>query len=150
MSDDAIHEGGCLCGAVRYRVTGLIAWAAHCHCSMCRRASGAVAFTWATVPATRFVFVRGEPATYRSSERAERRFCPACGSQLTFWSDAHPDEMDVSLGTMDHPEDHPADRHVWANSRLPWLRLDEHLPAYAEFTPPDKRPAIRSGNTDDA
>ena len=135
MSDVSVHEGGCLCGAVRYRVAGPIAWTAHCHCSMCRRASGAVALTWVTVPEACFAFTRGAPATYQSSENAERRFCRTSGSPLTFWSRAHPAEMDVSLGTMDHPQDHPADRHTWTRSRLPWLRLDRHLPAYAESTP---------------
>ena len=147
MSGGPIHEGGCLCGAIRYRITGPIGWVAHCHCSMCRRASGAVALTWVTVAAARFAVTRGTPATYRSSENAERRFCPACGSQLTFWSDAHTDEMDVSLGTLDHPEDLPADWHTWAKSRLSWLRLDDHLAAYPESTPADQRPAI-GDNTD--
>ena len=146
MSSDPDYEGGCLCGTIRYRIAGPIAWAAHCHCAMCRRASGAVALTWATVPAARFAITQGEPATYRSSKNAERRFCPACGSQLTFWSNAHPNEMDVSLGTLDHPEDHQADRHTWAKSRLSWLRLDDHLVAYAESTPADQRPAIGGGD----
>jgi hypothetical protein len=145
MSDDPIHEGGCLCGAIRYRITGPIAWAAHCHCSMCRRASGAAALTWATVLAANFTFTRGKPATYRSSENAERRFCSSCGSPLTFWSAAHRGEMDVSLGTMDHPEDNPAGWHTWAKSRLSWLSLDDHLVAYAESTPADQRPAIGAG-----
>jgi hypothetical protein len=54
--------------------------------------------------------------------------------------------MDVSLGTLDRPQDHPADRHTWAKSRLSWLRLDDHLVAHAESTPADQRPLIGEGD----
>lgn len=130
MSDTETHDGGCLCGAVRYRIEGPIDHVTHCHCSMCRRWSGAVAVTWFTVPLGNFAITQGELATYRSSDHGERRYCPACASQLVFWSNRRPDEIDITLGTLDHPERHPAGHHVFAADRLPWLRLDEHLPAF--------------------
>ncbi|MEE8506419.1 MAG: GFA family protein [Kiloniellales bacterium] len=133
--DNDIHEGGCLCGAVRYRITGPIDRVGHCHCRMCQRANGAVAVTWATVPLAHFEVTQGAPATYRSSATARRQFCSACGSSLTFWFERNPEEIDVSVGTLDHPERHPADHHNWTTSKLPWLRLDEDLPAFADFTP---------------
>ncbi len=129
------QDGGCLCGAIRYRLTGPIESVAHCHCGMCRRASGAPVVTWLTVPAARFTVTKGEPARWKSSAHAERTFCPSCGAQITFWSTRYPDEIDVTLGTLDHPERYPAARHVWVADKLPWLHLDEALPAHQAGTP---------------
>ncbi len=130
------HLGGCLCGRIRYRIAAAIDSVAHCHCAMCRRSAGAVVVTWVSVPVERFDFVKGEPAVYKSSEHGSRSFCPGCGTLLTFFSTHAPDDVDVTLGSLDHPEDHPADRHIWTASRLPWLALDGDLPAHEKWTPP--------------
>ena len=140
MSDGTIEEGGCLCGAVRYRITGPVGDAVHCHCTMCRRSSGAVAVTWITVPPERFAFTRGEPAAYRSSAKGTRRFCGGCGAQLTFVTAERPEDVDVTVGSLDHPENHPAGRNIWTSAALPWLRLDAHLPSHPGFTPDDAKP----------
>ncbi len=131
----ARHEGGCQSGAIRYRVDGQIDSISHSNCAMCRRSRGALVVTWFTVARGRFALTEGEPARWSSSENAERTFCPSCGAQITFWSTRHPDEIDVTLGSLDHPERHPADRHVWVESKVPWLHLDESLPAHVGFTP---------------
>lgn len=132
------HDGGCLCGAVRYEVTGPIDRIAHCHCSMCRGSAGAPVVTFFVVEASRFRFTQGTPRIYRSSRDAERRFCGTCGTQLTFASRRSPDYVDVTLASLDHPERHAPKHHVWTSAQLPWLKLDEHLPGYPEFTPTDK------------
>ena len=138
MAHSESTTGGCLCGAVRYQIKAPLDDAAHCHCSMCRRASGAVAVTWLTVPFGRFKFTRGKPALYRSSSHAERRFCTRCGAQLTFQSVRAPNVVDVTVGTLDQPERAQPNRHVWRTARLPWLHLDEQLPSFAEASPADK------------
>lgn len=135
MSRSETREGGCLCGGVRYRIDGPIASVAHCHCHMCRRTSGAPVATWLTVPAAAFKVTRGAPATYESSTGAERTFCPTCGGQLTFRASRRPDEIDVTLGTLDDPAGLAAQYHIWTSSRLPAIHIDEHLPSYPEFSP---------------
>ena len=70
--------GGCLCGGVRYAIAGPPNRVVHCHCTMCRRASGGTVVTWAIVPAEAFRITAGRPAEYRSSPQATRRFCPSC------------------------------------------------------------------------
>lgn len=139
MSEEGVHEGGCLCGGVRYRITGAIPPAVHCHCSMCRRSSGGTVVTWVEIPLNRFKFTQGEPKVYQSSGHARRSFCPTCGAQLTFYSSNDPECIDVTVASLDHPEAHPADRHIWTSARLPWLDVDEHLPQYPERTPPNHR-----------
>ena len=136
MSETEAHEGGCLCGQVRFRIRGPIESVVHCHCTLCRRWSGAVAVTWLTVPNDRFALAKGEFATYRSSDHGERLSCPACASQIAFRSSKRPDEIDVTLGSLDTPQDHPAKHHSHTASRLPWLHLDDELPAY-EAVPQD-------------
>ena len=79
-----MHEGGCLCGAVRYRVEAEFKDVGYCHCRMCQRSAGAPVMAWDTVPAAAMAWTRGEPRAYRSSERSERLFCPDCGTQLVF------------------------------------------------------------------
>ena len=104
MDDATQATGGCLCGRTRYAITKPPRHVSHCHCSMCRRANGAVAVTWVSLDADGFTFTSGQPTVYQSSCDAKRTFCASCGSQLTFWSKCKPDEIDVSLGTLDEPE----------------------------------------------
>jgi hypothetical protein len=73
-------EGGCLCGKVRYRISAEPRGADYCHCRMCQRASGAPVVPWLTVAREGFAWIKGEPAVYRSSRKAERLFCPTCGT----------------------------------------------------------------------
>ena len=126
----AHHDGGCLCGRVRYRITGAVRGVAHCHCRMCQKASGAVVVTWALVAPTAFTRTRGELTTWASSAKGERGFCPGCGAQITFRHAHAPGELGVSLATLDDAAAHPATHHIWTESRLPRFHLDEHLPAY--------------------
>ena len=75
------YEGGCLCGAVRFRAAGPASNATLCHCTSCRRAAGAPVVAWLTFAAPRFAFTRGDPVRYRSSPLVVRSFCGRCGTQ---------------------------------------------------------------------
>jgi len=124
-----IHTGGCQCGALRYRFNAPFNDVAHCHCSMCRRTSGAVVTTWFTVPLERFEWTQGTPQGFDSSPGCTRSFCPTCGAHLTFHTEHSPQTIDITVGTLDHPDQAKPDRHIWVTTRLPWLHLDEHLPS---------------------
>ena len=71
MTENAI-EGGCLCGAIRYRSELAPIASVLCHCSSCRRASGAPSLAWLILPAEGFSFTQGEPKTFRSSPHVAR------------------------------------------------------------------------------
>jgi hypothetical protein len=129
-----VYEGGCLCGAVRYRIQGTPARRPWCHCSLCRRAAGAPVVAWATVGADAFAFTKGAPARYVSSAWASREFCGRCGSQLTFRYNDRPAELDVTLATLDDPARLPPTHHCYAPDRLPWVLLDDDLPRYDTVT----------------
>lgn len=130
MSANQIH-GGCLCGAVRYEATGQAYNITHCHCTDCRRSTGAAFVTWASFRRAKLRFTQGQPRVITWADRL-RSFCPACGTPLTFMTLSDADEVDVTVCTFDHPEAiAPAD-HTWIEDRLPWIHLADGLPVYAE------------------
>ena len=125
-------HGGCLCGAIRYRV-GAEPWAvSHCHCTYCRRATGAPFITWMTLPADGSELTAGEIRHHASTPGVRRGFCGECGTTLTFAGDDHPEEIDVSAATLDDPEAVTPDDHLWSGSRLSWVKLEDGLPRLAE------------------
>ncbi|MFO1059771.1 MAG: GFA family protein [Dongiaceae bacterium] len=129
-------EGGCLCGAVRYRVSLPPLDAGLCHCRMCQRSSGAPFQASAEIPAAGFALLRGAPRAYRSSAAAVRHFCPDCGSQLTFRAAADPSWISVNTPTLDRPEAIPPRRQIWCESRLGWLDGLAALPRHEADGPP--------------
>jgi hypothetical protein len=119
--------GGCLCGSIRYRASEAPQWAAHCHCGMCRKLSGAPFCTFVEFPAGIFEWTQGKPAQYQSSNRVIRGFCPNCGSTLTY----EPDELFfISLGSLDQPEHVQIESHCYTKSQLPFIKLADGLPHY--------------------
>ncbi len=127
-----IATGGCCCGAIRYRIDGSLLDVAHCHCSTCRRASGAPLVTWVTVPADAFTLTAGTPTTFAASAHAVRGFCGACGTALTWRGHASPEQVDVTVGSLDAPEAVLPTAHIWTSHRIPWLRVDDELPRRPE------------------
>lgn len=128
--------GGCFCGAVRYRVNAAPSDVAHCHCGMCRRTSGAPFVSWLTVPRSAFTLSAGAPAELRSSGPALRRFCAACGTALTFQREDAPSWIDVTVGSLDDPAAVTPRRHIWTDSQLSWLHIEDDLPRHPRSGPP--------------
>lgn len=134
----AVLTGGCLCGALRYALSAPPVVTCHCHCSLCRRASGAPFATWTTVPLEGFAWTRGIPAAYRSSEKATREFCAACGTQLTFRIDGG-ETLDITSATLDEPGRVTPAAHIWLSARVAWDALpDDGLERFEEGFPPGR------------
>jgi hypothetical protein len=124
------HTGGCLCGAVRFRARGNPTLVDHCHCSMCRKASGAPVVTSANFPAESFAWTKGKLKFYRSSPKARRGFCAKCGSQLTFRFDKRTDYVSVNVGCLDRPERVKPQCHIFVDTMIPWLHMKDGLPRH--------------------
>ncbi len=128
-------EGGCLCGAVRYAAEGEPVGVALCHCTICRKATGAPAVAWALFPEDGFQWTRGEAASYASSETVVRTFCNHCGTQLVAIAEALPGIMDITVGSMDDPASLPPQCHMFTREAVHWLELADTLPRFPEFPP---------------
>ena len=125
-------QGGCFCGAIRYEADSIPFHETSCHCSVCRRTSGAPFVTWFSVPKSSFKFISGIPAQFRSSKKGIRTFCPQCGTSLTCELDDFPLEVDVTTCSLDNPDLLPPRDHTQISSKLPWITLAGGLPAYRE------------------
>ena len=133
-------EGGCLCGALRYRIEGPPLHADYCHCRLCQRSTGAPVVAGGTWPGARFAWLHGEPGTFASSEQGVRSFCPNCGTQLTFVHADAPALVDVTLAGLDDPAAFAPEYHIWTMSRIPWLDTSDDLPRYTGAGHDDRKP----------
>jgi hypothetical protein len=118
-----IGEGGCLCGAVRYRLTGTPLSSVICHCASCRRASGAPSVAWITVDRRQCEILRGELTTYESSAGVVRGFCGRCGTPLTYETAARPASIDFTTLSLDAVDRFPPTEEVWLMHRVAWQPL---------------------------
>jgi hypothetical protein len=98
-----LYEGGCLCGAMRFRVAGPPETPHTCSCASCRRHSGALTLTWVEFPAEKVEWVGpgGKPSTWRSSSYSSRAFCSTCGSTIGAVDDEK--AMALATGAFDKP-----------------------------------------------
>jgi Uncharacterized conserved protein len=86
--------------------------------------------SWASFRSEHFAFTAGEPARFASSARAVRTFCSRCGTPLTFQLHDTPEEIDVTICSLDDPERVVPQDHTWTRSQLPWIKLADELPRY--------------------
>lgn len=137
MSTDAPRtlEGGCLCGALRYRVTSARYDVAYCHCRLCQRSAGAPAVPWASVPIADFSYVKGAPSIYFSSAKAQREFCGACGTPVVFRVRPDPRYVDFAIVTLDDPNALAPAYHIWRMSRINWFETADNLPRHDDQGP---------------
>ena len=120
MSSES-HTGGCFCGRIRFRFDGTVRAIANCHCTMCRRTSAAPYVTWVMTAKSGFHFESGEPVELESSTHGRRHFCGECGTPLTCTLEEHPEWVDVTVGSLDHPESFPPNGEYYTDTRLPWV-----------------------------
>ncbi|MDO5621690.1 MAG: GFA family protein [Paracoccus sp. (in: a-proteobacteria)] len=129
MQHSLTHEGGCLCGAVRFRFDGRVTDPAACHCKQCRRWSGHV---WAAFPVDDAVLtITGDVRWFRSSPQAQRGFCPVCGSSL-FWRRDGAGQTDLALGALDDPTGLRLERHIHTADKGDYYDISDGLPQDAQ------------------
>jgi len=123
----AKHTGGCQCGAVRFAVFAEPGRIGICHCRMCQKAVAGPFAVLAEVPCADFTWSNGAPSTFRSSSRALRDFCAACGTPLSYRKPGG-DIIELLTGTFDHPERVPPTYAVGIESKLAWVAHVDDLP----------------------
>jgi hypothetical protein len=138
-------SGQCLCGAVRYQVTGRLRPVIACHCSQCRRATGN--FMTATAAMRGDLAIEGAEnlAWFTSSDTARRGFCRICGSNL-FWEGNGLPYVSITAGSLDSPTGLTLDRHIFVADKGDYYAIADGVPQSQAFedyvpTPPQDRSA---------
>ena len=137
-------RGGCLCGGVRYELTTPFRRANFCHCSRCRKHTGAAASAQGRVPREGFTLLSGAELveTFRPEGGMAKAFCRVCGSSLFggTWPDGP--EVSIRLGTLDDDPGIRPQYHSFAADVPPWDRLpDDGLPRYDGPPPSTSAPS---------
>jgi hypothetical protein len=125
-----ISEGGCLCSAIRFRISGEPTYSSICHCATCRRASAAPTVAWLTFDRGQVEILSGQPRTYRSSQGVVRQFCGTCGSQLSYETVERPTTIDITTLSLDNPNMFPPTLEVWLEHRISWQSPDQTRAQY--------------------
>ena len=128
-------EGRCHCGAISYRVEGEPVYHALCHCTDCRRQTGAPVVSWALFP-DQALTIEGRASVYASSEHARRHFCGTCGSSLFYTNPiVFPGLTDICSATLDNPDALSLGIHVQTAERIGWMKDAHMLPQFERYPP---------------
>ena len=124
-------KGGCLCGAVKYRVTGDPTRFYHCHCSRCRKSSGTGHASNVMMTNATLVFTQGESLLKRfkvpDSERFSRQFCSECGSPVARVV------PELNAGSLDDAIPIKPQARIYWDSRTDWSCDGDTLPRFSEL-----------------
>ena len=131
------YEGSCLCGKVRFQITGEIENIIMCHCSLCRKAQGSAFATNGNVDANSFSFLSGEKQLtgYESSPGQTKYFCKHCGSPILSRNTSKADKVRVRLGTISSDISERPMAHIFVASKANWDEIDEELPQFETYEP---------------
>ena len=136
---NAVYEGGCLCGAVRYRFSGQPTVVQVCHCRYCQRRLGSSYAELAYFQAECLESLTGDLVEYehRSDESGRwlrNRFCRECGTTVLIALEVHP-RIGVHLGTLDNPELLSPVRHIFTRSKRSWVQIPDGMMTFAKLPP---------------
>jgi hypothetical protein len=132
----ATRQGGCACGAVRYRLVSEPMFVHCCHCLNCQRQTGSAFVINLLIEADRLELLAGEPQAVdvpRDDGSTQRIYrCPDC--QVAVFSEyGRPEVRFVRSGTLDDPSGITPDVHIYTRSKVGWLALPDGAPAFDEY-----------------
>lgn len=136
------HLGACACGFVRYRVLGKPVVATVCHCKFCQKRLASAFAILASFKQEDIEFLEGEvcEVEHRSDESGRwlrMTFCPKCGTTVAHTAELRPGLRTIAAGTFDDPLWLSIDRHIWVQSKLPWVVIPEGVATYSQgYIPP--------------
>ena len=132
----------CLCGDVAWEADGPFAYMHHCHCSRCRKSSGAAFGTYVSVPVATFRFTRGADGLrrYASSPSLVRTFCGRCGSSTPDGEPSAPegpfaDRTFIQAGPLEGEMTASPAAHIFVGSKAPWYTIADDVPQHDAYEP---------------
>lgn len=131
------HFGGCACGAIRYQVKGSPVVSTVCHCRFCqKRLAGAfsvlASFKVGAVEVTQGELSEVEHHSDESGRWLRMSFCPKCGTTVSHTAEVRPGMRTIAGGTFDDPNWFSINRHIWVQSKLPWVIIPEGIDTYLQ------------------
>ncbi|MGD2119615.1 MAG: GFA family protein [Chromatiales bacterium] len=132
-----MYQGGCLCGKVRFEISGPIDSIVYCHCSQCRKAQGSAFAANGFVQTTDFHFVSGEQELtgYQHTPGQTKYFCKHCGSPIISKTDKQPQQVRVRLGAIETDINERPLAHIFTTSKANWEDICGDLPQYESYEP---------------
>lgn len=121
------QEGGCLCGALRYRVHGTPFDIDYCHCRMCQKSTGAPVGVWMDFKIEQVEWLSGAPKEYASSDTVRRGFCAECGSAISFRDTRYSGYYTLAIVSLDDPDVFSPNYHIHMDSSPEWFSLSDEL-----------------------
>ena len=131
-------NGSCFCGKIKFRVNGNILAMTNCHCSQCRKVTGAAFGTLAFCKKEDFKYISEENhiSSYRLSEQFTRTFCDICGSPLLVEGhEAFGSMVGIPAGLLDDDPKVKPSKHIFVGSKAPWWDITDNMPQYKEWFP---------------
>ncbi|MFT5175692.1 MAG: hypothetical protein ACI8W7_003884 [Gammaproteobacteria bacterium] len=138
LMSDTVHEGGCVCGAVRYKVYGDPDIVVVCHCSWCQRRTGSAFAVIPKFDKAKFELTAGTLSYYRTINEygrwLELGFCPTCGANIGFTQERRKDARAIDAGTFDDPSWIDLQQHdfhyLFTDLMQTWTKLPEGAVCY--------------------
>jgi len=118
-------EGGCLCGAIRYRVLVEPFAADYCHCSICRKQTGSVVVAWMDFKSEQVQWLKGQLTYFHSSEFVKRGFCQQCGSTVTFGDSRYQQYTTLTIASLDNANLVKPSYHIHTDDQVSWLTIQD-------------------------
>ncbi len=129
-----VQTGGCLCGAVRYEISGPAELTMSCHCRDCQYVSGGAPAHVMILRADDVAITKGKPKEHSTlsaeGNRMGRLFCEACGTPVFARNERHPEILQVKAGSLDDPSRFRVRANVWVSSAPPWHCIDAAVPRF--------------------
>ena len=132
-----MYKGSCLCGSVKLEVSGEISDIIHCHCSLCRKASGSAYATNGFVKTLNFEIISGQEfvSSFESRPGKYRYFCSKCASPIYSLNELDKTRIRIRLGILDSDISERPLSHNFVTSKANWEILDAELPRYEKHEP---------------
>ncbi|MFC3153318.1 GFA family protein [Litoribrevibacter euphylliae] len=127
-------QGSCLCGSIKYEISGEVGGIVHCHCPTCRKAHASAFSSVVAVQDEDFTLLDGDTLKfYESSPGKQRFFCSNCGSQIYAKREGTP-HIVLRLGCLDSDINAQEKEHIWVSQKASWYDIDSDLPKRNEFS----------------
>ena len=129
-----VHHGGCSCGQLRYRLRGVPMFTHACHCHLCQQSTGSAFILHSMIEGDLFDVTAGDLASFVGPSGSGRRHivkrCPSCGDLIVSYFGKSEKLVVVKTGTLNNPSALPPEAHIFVDSKLPWLTLDDGMPQF--------------------